>query len=68
MAGCASYNRDARTKKLLLLWAMGVMLPTPQALSKKVFLLLFLQKKKFLLQFKRSILAPQAASFCSTDS
>jgi hypothetical protein len=57
-----------RTKKLLLLWGMGAMTPTPQAQSQKVFLLLFLQKKKRLPYFNRSIFAPQAASFSSTDS
>jgi hypothetical protein len=39
------------SKKLLLTWGMGLMALTPQAQSKKVFLLLFLQKKKCLLGF-----------------
>jgi hypothetical protein len=41
-------HRDARTKKLLLIWRMGVGGITPEAQSHKVFLLLFLQKKKLL--------------------
>jgi hypothetical protein len=35
-----------RTKKLLLLLGVGVMSQTPKLQSHKVFLLLFLQKKK----------------------
>jgi hypothetical protein len=40
-----------RTKKLLLCWAWGAMLPPPQAESHKVFLLLFVHKKKGLTLF-----------------
>jgi hypothetical protein len=42
-------SSERENQKTSLLWGMGATLPTPQAQSQKVFLLLFLQKKKVFL-------------------
>jgi hypothetical protein len=46
-----SFSEEKEAKRLLLLWFMGAMMPTPQTKSQRSFLVLFFKKEPLALPY-----------------